>query len=136
MCSYHQPQQIINEKTIPSQGRVLKPKPFFGLFFMKRLFWRTNCMFLSMQRDHFTSILAKRKGKREKGILSLKTHCLEDKALSAQRIASRWISVNNCPIKLASTTIQKRNWACPTPLSQVIIETVDFLPESDRVIIE
>ena len=37
MCSYHQPQQIINEKTIPSHGSVFKPRPFkcFGLLLCK-----------------------------------------------------------------------------------------------------
>ena len=35
MCSYHQPQQIINEKTIPSHGSVFKPRPCFGLLLCK-----------------------------------------------------------------------------------------------------
>ena len=33
MCSYHQPQQIINEKTIPSHGSVFKPRPLHVLGF-------------------------------------------------------------------------------------------------------
>ena len=76
MCSYHQPQQIINEKTIPSHGIVfLNPGPVLGFCYAKLAFG--YILFLSTQRGHFTSILPKRKGKREKGILSLKkTHCL------------------------------------------------------------
>ena len=33
MCYHHQPQQIINENTIPSHGSVFKPRPFNVLCF-------------------------------------------------------------------------------------------------------
>ena len=72
MRSYHQPQQIINEKTIPSHGSVFKPRPLNVLGFCYAKLALAYTLFLSTQRDHFRSILPKRKGKREKGILSLK----------------------------------------------------------------
>ena len=77
MCSYHQPQQIINEKTIPSHGSVFKPRPLrvLGFCYAKLAF---AYMFLSTQRGYFPSILPKRKGKRERGILPLKKPLLAD----------------------------------------------------------
>ena len=72
MCSYHQPQQIINEKTIPSHGSVFKPRPLSVLGFCYAKLSFAYILFLSTRRGYFTSILPKRKGKREKGILSSK----------------------------------------------------------------
>ena len=78
MRSLHQPQQIINEKTIPSHGSVFKPRPLHVLGFCYAKLALVYILFLSTPRGYFTSILPKRKGKREKGILSKKKPLLAD----------------------------------------------------------
>ena len=70
MCSYRQPQQIRNEKTIRSHGSVFKPRPLHVLGFCYAKLVLVYILFLSTQSGYFTSILPKRNGKREKGILS------------------------------------------------------------------
>ena len=66
MCSYHQPQQIINEKTIPSHGSVFIPRSLSVLGFCYAKLALAYILFLSTQRGYFTSILPKRKGKEKK----------------------------------------------------------------------
>ena len=70
MFSYHQPRQIINEKTIPSHGCAFKPRPLnvFGFCYAKLAL--VYILFVRTQRGHFVSILPKITGKREKGILT------------------------------------------------------------------
>ena len=109
MCYHHQPQQIINENTIPSHGSVFQPRPFNVLCFYYAKLALVYILFVRTQRGHFMSILPKMTRQREKGILSQKNHRLatfqpeiaQDKAMSVLPIASRWISGNNCPIKLS-----------------------------------
>ena len=70
MWSYHQPQQIINEKTTPSHGSVFIPRSLSVLGFCYAKLALAYTLFLNTQHGYFRSILPKRKGKREKGILS------------------------------------------------------------------
>ena len=66
MCSYHQPRQIINEKTIPSHGSVFKPRAFnvFGFCYAKLAL--VYILFVRTQRGHFFVHFAKNDRKERK----------------------------------------------------------------------
>ena len=66
MCSYHQPQQIINERPIRSHGSAFGPRPLNVLGFYYAKLALVYVLFVRTQRGHFMPILPKKKGKRQK----------------------------------------------------------------------
>ena len=107
---------------------VFKPRPLSVLGFCYAKLSFAYILFLSTQRGYFTSILPKRKGKREKGILSSKKSLLGDLwARNSFECASYSLSLNlgkQLPHHTCIYYHLERDWACPTPLSQVIIERI------------